>query len=314
MRAVFFGTPEIAVPSLEALCDVADVVGVVCQPDRPSGRGLELRFPPVKERALERGFEVVQPTKIRTEEFAAWLRERNADVALVIAYGRILPPAVLATPRLGCINLHASLLPKYRGAAPIQWSVARGESETGIALMQMDEGCDTGPVFTMRRLAIGPDETAGELAPRLAELAATMVREDLPRVVAGELTAMSQDHERATLAPMLAKADGAVDWSQSAGTVHDRARGMSPWPGAHTTLDGKLFKVLATRVASRDGHEGPPGAVVGFEGGMLRVACGEGALFLARGQVEGKRPLDAAQLHAGRTLTVGSRLGAPAAT
>ncbi|MBM4374009.1 MAG: methionyl-tRNA formyltransferase [Deltaproteobacteria bacterium] len=309
MRALFFGTPEIAVPSLEALCEVAEVATVICQPDRPKGRGLELAPPPVKARALALGLEVVQPTKIRTDEFAESLRAKNADVAVVIAYGRILPAAVLSAPRRGCINLHASLLPKLRGAAPIQWAIARGERETGISLMQMDEGCDTGPVFTARSIAIGDDETAGELALRLGGLAASMVRDDLPRAVQGELVAAPQDELHATLAPMLTKADGAIDWSGTAQDVHDRARGMSPWPGAHTTLGGKLFKVLGLRVAATTGSEAPPGTVVAFEHGKVRVACGVGAVHLVSGQVEGKKALDAAQLAAGRTLVPGIRLG-----
>lgn len=309
MRALFFGTPEIAVPSLDALCQVAEVVGVVCQPDRPSGRGLELKPPPVKLRALERGLEVVQPTKIRTEEFAEWLRSRRADVALVIAYGRILPASVLSAPSRGAVNLHASLLPKLRGAAPIQWAIARGETETGVALMQMDEGCDTGPVFLARRISIGPDETAGELSLRLGALAADIVRDELPRVMTGDLEATPQDHARATLAPLLTKADGALDWTASATLVHDRARAMSPWPGAHTTLDGKHFKILVTRVASQSGKEGEPGAIIAFEDGMLRVACGDGAIWILRAQLEGKKPLDAAQLVAGRSVTIGRHLG-----
>ncbi len=164
MRALFFGTPSIAVPALEALHAIASVVGVVCQPDKPAGRGLELRAPPVKARALELGLTVVQPAKIRTPELASWVRDAGADVALVIAYGRILPPAVLEGPRRGCLNLHASILPKYRGAAPITWAVVRGEAETGISLMQMDEGMDTGPVFSIHRTPIGPETTADDLS------------------------------------------------------------------------------------------------------------------------------------------------------
>lgn len=306
MRALFFGTPEIAVPSLDALCEVAEVVGVICQPDRPAGRGLELKAPPVKERALALGLEVHQPTKVRTEEFAALLRSKQADVALVIAYGRILPKAVLEAPTKGCINLHASLLPKLRGAAPIQWAIANGEPETGIALMQMDEGCDTGPVFCMRAIPIGENETAGELSIRLAALAAQLVRQELPRAVAGELVPVPQAHDAATVAPMLTKNDGAIDWSASARAVHDRARAMSPWPGAHTSLDGKRFKVLALSIAAVEGHEGDPGTVVALERTRARIACGEGAVWLLRGQVEGKKPLEAESLIAGRTLVIGT--------
>jgi methionyl-tRNA formyltransferase len=309
MRALFFGTPDIAVPSLEALCEIADVRGVVCQPDRPAGRGLELKAPPVKERALALGLELVQPTKIRTEEFAAWMRERDADFALVIAYGRILPPAVLTAARKGCLNLHASLLPKYRGAAPINWAIAQGERETGISLMQMDEGCDTGPVFVERAIAVGENETAGELYARLAELAATVVREELPRAIAGELPATPQDHALASMAPMLTKDVGAVDWSKPSRRVHDLSRAMTPWPGAHTLLGGKRFKLLATRVAAEHGDEGPPGTVVALSKDAARIACGAGSILLLRGQIEGKKALDAGQLAAGRTLTVGAVLG-----
>src|SRR5689334_20250065 len=192
MRAVFFGTPELAVPSLRALSEVSEVVGVVCQPDRPAGRGLELRQPAVKRVALELGLTVYQPEKVRTGELANWLLERDLDVALVLAYGRILPKPVLEAPRRGCVNLHASLLPRYRGAAPIQWAIVRGEQQTGISLMQMDEGLDSGPVYSRHEIGIGPDETGAELAARLSELAAQVVRADLARVVKGELRAEAQ--------------------------------------------------------------------------------------------------------------------------
>src|SRR6185312_2298719 len=188
-RAIFFGTPALSVPSLEALASIANVVGVVCQPDKPVGRGMKLAAPPVKERALAMGLPVVQPTKLRTGEFAQWVREQNADVALVIAYGRILPQDVLDAPRLGCVNVHASILPKYRGAAPIAWAIVRGETETGVTLMKMDAGMDTGDMLEIRKTPIGQDETAGELGVRLGELGATAVREGLPRYVRGELPA-----------------------------------------------------------------------------------------------------------------------------
>src|SRR4051794_37390852 len=205
MRALFFGTPAIAGPSLEALHGLAEIVGVVCQPDRPSGRGLTVKPPPVKERALELGLPVVQPAKIRTPEFAAWAREANADAALVIAYGRILPPAVLEAPRRGCLNLHASILPKYRGAAPITWCIVKGETETGISLMQMDEGMDTGPVLSVHRIPVGAETTAGELTVALGALAAEVVRADLVRAVEGGLPSSPQDHAAATMAPLLDK-------------------------------------------------------------------------------------------------------------
>ncbi len=203
MRSLFFGSPDIAVASLEALHDISEVAAVICQPDRPAGRGLELRPPAIKRRALELGLEVAQPTKIKTRKFAEWIRSHGADVALVMAYGRILPEAVLEGPRHGCINVHASLLPRYRGAAPINWAIVRGETETGISLMQMDKGCDTGPVYEMRPLPIGPELTAGQLAAELSELAAAVVRVTLRGVVAGESEAVAQDDVAATLAPLI---------------------------------------------------------------------------------------------------------------
>ncbi|HVY48983.1 MAG TPA: methionyl-tRNA formyltransferase [Minicystis sp.] len=309
MRALFFGTPALAVPSLDALADVAEVVGVVCQPDRPAGRGLELKPPPVKVRALERGLDVAQPTKIRTPEFAAFIAEKRADVALVIAYGRILPKAVLEAPRRGCMNLHASLLPKYRGAAPIAWAIANGEAETGVCLMQMDEGMDTGPVYSAHRLAIGPDETADELAVRVGALAADVVRRDLAAAVEGRLAATPQDAAAATVAPILEKEHGRVDWALCARAVHDRARAMTSWPGAFTTANGKTLKLLATRLAEEDAVLGAPGAVVSAGKDGAVVACGRGGIRLLRAQVEGRRPQSVGELVSGRALAAGMRLG-----
>ncbi|WP_437766400.1 methionyl-tRNA formyltransferase [Sorangium sp. So ce281] len=310
MRALFFGTPAIAVPSLEALASIADVVGVVCQPDRPAGRGLELKAPPVKVKALELGVPVLQPEKVRTPEFAAWVAGAGADVALVIAYGRILPKAVLEAPRRGCMNLHASILPRYRGAAPITWAIVGGETETGISLMQMDEGMDTGPVYAVRRTPIGPDTTADELAIDLGALAARVVREDLRRAVDGELALTPQDHEAATHAALLKKEDGRIRWERSARQIHDHIRGMTSWPGAFTTIDGKALKVLAARVESEADQAGaPPGTVVMAGRSVVIVACGAGAIQIVRAQAEGRKPLAAADLVAGRTLQTGMVLG-----
>ncbi len=308
MRAAFFGTPAIAVPALSALATIAEVVLVVCQPDKPAGRGLTMAEPAVKARARELGIEVAQPTKVRTPDFAASLAERSLDVAVVMAYGRILPLGVLEAPRRGCMNLHASILPKYRGAAPITWSVVRGEIVTGVSLMQMDVGMDTGPVFTWREVPIGPDATAAEVTELLAACAAEVVRLDLPRAVAGELTASPQDHAAATMAPMLSREDGRVDWSLPASRVHDHVRGMSPWPGASTTASGKLLKVLTTRRAPGDAG-GSPGTIVTAHRGRCEVACGAGRVELVRAQIEGRKPLPADDLVSGRTLAVGMRLG-----
>ena len=308
MRAIFFGTPEIAVPSLRALAAVADVAAVVCQPDRPAGRGLKLHPPAVKLTATELGIPVMQPTKIRTPDFLAWLAEQSADVAVVLAYGRILPGPVLVAPARGCLNLHASILPRYRGAAPIQWAIARGEKETGVSLMQMDEGLDTGAVFSVRRTPIGEDETAGELAMRLGALAADLVREDVPRIVAGELTAVAQDNAAATSAPPLAKEQGRIDWRKPASEVHDHVRAMTPWPSAFTSAGSKLLKVLATRHSTLTSGE-PPGTIVAADSSGVLVACGDGVLEVLRAQLEGRKPLEARELVAGRTLVQGARLG-----
>lgn len=309
-RALFFGTPAIAVPSLLALHDVCEVVGVVCQPDRPAGRDLSLRPPETKLAAERLGLPVHQPLKVRTEEFSRWVADQKADLAVVLAYGRILTPAVLAGPRLGCVNLHASLLPAYRGAAPINWAIVRGETETGFCLMQMDEGLDTGPVYTRRRIAIGPDETGGELFVRMGELGATMVREDVPKLLRGELVAEPQDHAKATHAPPLSRELGLVDWAKPAAEIHDLVRGLHPWPGAHSTLKGKSFKLLTSaRTDEAPVPSAPLGTIHLVGRKRVLVACGQGWLEIVRGQLEGRKPLAAVDLIAGRSLSPDDRLG-----
>ncbi len=309
-RAVFMGTPQFAVPCLDALVEIADVVGVVCQPDKPQGRGLEVTEPPVKERALELGLSVHQPTKMKDGTFAAWLRELDVDVALVVAYGRILPKDVLTAPRLGCINVHASLLPKYRGAAPITWAIVNGEPETGITLMQMDEGMDTGPMLEQFPTPILPEETAGELSERLGALGALAVRKGLPRYVAGGYEPIPQNHAKATMAPILKKEDGRIDWKQPARKVHDHVRGMSPWPSAFTTSRGKLLKVHETRVIDTSASGKEPGTVVLADKTRVVVACGERAIELGRVQLEGKKAVSAGDWFVGRGVAEGDKLGA----
>ncbi len=311
MRSLFFGTPEFSVPSLEALASISTVVGVVCQPDKPVGRGMKLAAPPVKERALAMGLPVVQPTKLRTGEFAQWVREQNADVALVIAYGRILPQDVLDGPRLGCVNVHASILPKYRGAAPITWAIVRGEKETGITLMKMDAGMDTGDMLDIVRTPIGEDETAGELSARLSQLGATAVREGLPRYVRGELVPKPQNHAEATMAPLLEKEMGRIDWSQPAERVHDHVRGMTPWPTAFTSLRDK--RVIVHRTKKMNGVAAPPakaGTIVMADKSRVIVACGAGHVSLERVQLEGRKPVTGAEWFLGRGVSEGDVLGA----
>lgn len=309
-RAVFFGTPQFAVPCLEALVEIADVVGVVCQPDRPQGRGLELTAPPVKQRALELGLNVYQPTKMKDGAVAEWLREQKADVALVVAYGRILPKAVLEAPRLGCVNVHASLLPKLRGAAPITWAIVRGEPETGVTLMQMDEGMDTGDMLQQFTTPIRDDETAGELSERLSALGALATRKGLLTFMSGGYTAQKQDHARATAAPMLEKKDGRIDFTKAGRGVHDHVRGMTPWPGAFTTSRGKTLKVLATRVTDVPGSAKAPGTVVFADRSRVIVACGERGVELMRVQLEGKKAIAGGDWFVGRGVAEGDRLGA----
>jgi len=314
MRAVFMGTPEFAVPSLDALCDVAEVVGVVCQPDRPSGRGMQLTAPPVKIRGLERGLEVIQPTKLRDGTVAKWIRDKGADLALVVAYGRILPRDVLDAPKHGCLNVHASLLPNYRGAAPITWAIVRGEQETGVELMRMEEGLDTGGVYAEKRTPIDPNETAGELSKRLSIVAADLVREALREVVEGKLPLRPQDDSRATLAPILKKEDGAIDWSKPARAIHDHVRGMSPWPGAFTKIEGRTLKIHRTRLVDStvlSVTQRAAGVIVLADKNGVFVACGpDGSetIEIVDAQPEGKRAMPARDLVHGRILSVGAKL------
>jgi methionyl-tRNA formyltransferase len=308
-RAIFFGTPEFAVPCLEAACGLVDVTLVITQPDRPAGRGLKLAVPPVKRLAQARGIEVIQPTKVRTAEFAARLRAAAPDIGIVVAYGRILPAAVLGAPRLGCVNVHASILPELRGAAPIQWSIIRGAARTGASLMQMDEGMDTGDVLACETLEIGPDETSGQLSERLARLGAALLSTHLPRVLRGELAAHPQDHARATLAPLLRKEHGKIDWSASAPAIFDLIRGTHPWPGAFTFLGEQRVKIHRARVLVPTGRQGQPGQITRADRHAIEVACGEGTLAIAELQPEGKRRLSAAELIAGFRLQPGARFG-----
>ncbi|MFO0709130.1 MAG: methionyl-tRNA formyltransferase [Sandaracinus sp.] len=307
-RAMFFGTPEIAATCLDAVASLCDVVRVVAQPDRPSGRGNEVRPPAVKVRALELGIPVEQPTKIKPPEVAAAWRALEVDVAVVVAYGRILPKAVLEAPRRGCVNVHASLLPRWRGAAPIQWSVVSGDAETGVCLMEMDEGLDTGPVISTMRTPIGENETSGELFSRLGPMGAELLRRDLLRWLGGELVAHAQQGE-ASYARMLEKSDAVLDFSQPAKAVHDRARGLHPWPGAETRIAAQRAKIHVTRVLEASGRHGRVGELVRVSERGLEVACGEGLLGIVEAQLDGKKRVPAGQLANGLRLSPGASLG-----
>lgn len=306
LRIAFFGSPEFAVPSLSAVAEHHEVVAVVTQPDRPAGRGAWLRPPAVKVLAKELGLPVLQPLKLRDGVVAAELASLAPDVFVVVAYGRILPPDLLAVPRLGPWNVHASILPKFRGAAPIQWAVIRGEVETGVAIMRMEEGLDTGPVAALATERIREDDTAGTLAGRLAPIGARLLVETLPLIGEGRVTLKEQDPGRVTLAPPLTKADGRLDFNQTARAVSARARGVDPWPGATVCLDGELAKVFVPRVV--DGL-GKPGQVLALGPHGMVVSCGEGAVAFAEIQLPGRKRMSAMALFAGHPIPPGTMLG-----
>jgi methionyl-tRNA formyltransferase len=299
------GTPAFAVPSLEALAEIADVALVVSQPDRPSGRGMKLTPPPVKEAALRLGLEVIQPTKVKTREFRETLTAVGADVALVVAYGRILPEGVLEAPRLGCLNVHASLLPRWRGAAPIQWAVLSGDTQTGVCLMQMEAGLDTGPVLACERTPVDPDESSAELGERLSKLAGALVTRALPEFLRGALTAVPQPSDGVTYASMLDKGLGAIDWSKPAAEVHNLIRGLVPWPGAYTHLGTERVKVHRSKVLDGHGRHGGAGTVLRADGSALEVQCGEGVLALLELQADGRRRLPHAEFLSGFPMAPG---------
>ena len=307
LKAAFFGTPALALPTLEAMLaapEVCEVVAVVCQPDKPSGRGRTLRPPPVAARATELGLPLFQPRRVRTGEFPAAIEALDLDVAVVIAYGRILVTRILEAPRYGCINVHASLLPAWRGAGPIQWSLIAGDAVTGVTTMWMEEGLDTGPVLLARELPIEPDDTASSLGPKLGAMGAELLVETLRALQAGRLTATPQDDAAASLAPLLAKDDGRLRFA-SAKSDRDRARGTTPWPGPFCGWRGKTLRVHGLELV--DGV-GEPGEVLSIEDDGIVVACAEGALRLTRVQPPGKKPMSAADFARGYPLDPGESL------
>ncbi len=313
MRVVFMGSPEFAVPTLRALASAHEVVLVVSQPDKPAGRGAQLTAPAVKVAAQALGLPVIQPASAKTGELARALAESGAELAVVVAYGKILPRAVLdALPR-GCLNVHGSLLPRYRGAAPVQWAVIDGEPRTGISIMQLDEGMDTGPVLLERDVEIGPEETSGELLARLAPIGAAALIEALERLATGTLQATPQDNADATHARMLTKADGAIDFALAPDLVAARIRGVDPWPGARALLRGEVIKLFRARMT--DGTAGQaPGTVLAIDSGGLHVACRGGVAAIREVQAPGRKRVTAAQFAAGRGVEVGDKMSKPPET
>ncbi len=307
MRLVFFGTGAFAEPALEAVLSRHTVVGVVTQPDRPAGRGRPLTAPPVKRLAEAHGLPCLQPASLREPGWAERLAALAPEIGVVAAYGQILPPAILAVPPRGCVNLHASLLPRYRGAAPIQWAIIRGERETGLTTFVMDEGMDTGPILLQQRIAIGPEETAGELARRLAEQGARLLLETLEGLAAGRLAPVPQPPGPVVLAPRLRKEDGLVDWGRSAREIVDLIRGVNPWPGAQTHAPSGRLSLWRARALP---GEGEPGVLVGGPDGGLAIGAGEGLVRPIEVQPENRRVMGWEAFLRGSRLAPGVRLGA----
>lgn len=307
IRTVFMGTPDFALDTMRGLIEAGlQMVAVYTQPDRPKGRGKKLTPPPVKELALQHNIPVYQPQKLRDPVAVEELRALAPDLIVVVAYGQILPQSVLDIPQYGCINVHASLLPKYRGAAPLNKVIVDGETETGVTTMLMDIGLDTGDMLIKRTLAIGPDETAGQLHDRMAPLGREAMEETLRQLCAGTLQPEKQDDAETCYASMMKKEDGLIDWSLPAGQIHNLVRGLDPWPAAYTSLGGETLKISKTRVETGSGEAG---SIVSADEHGVRVACGEGVLEIGELQLPGKRKMLAADFLRGHSLPAGSQLG-----
>jgi len=305
MRVVFMGTPDFAVGTLEAIIEAGhEVVLVVTQPDKPKGRSGALQFPPVKECAVAHGIEVFQPVKIRLEETVEYLKNYDADIFVVAAFGQILPKSLLDMPKHGCINVHASLLPKYRGAAPIQWAVINGDPVTGVTIQQMDIGVDTGDIIVTKELAIEADETGGGLFDKLAVVGAEACLEAMEQIANGTATRTPQNHEEATHVSMISKEFGIIDWHKSAVEIERLIRGLNPWPSAYTKLDGKTFKIWKAEVVEEN-TDAKPGTIVAVEKNSLKVQTGEGVLSLLEVQLEGKKRMDAGSFLRGYSVAKG---------
>lgn len=307
MRMVFMGTPDFAVPALQRLIsDGHELVGVFTQPDKPKGRGYQLQPPPVKELALQAGIPVYQPTTFKDGEALKILQTLAPEVIVVVAYGKMLPTSVLELPKYGCINVHGSLLPKYRGAAPIQWSVLNGDAVTGVTTQQMAYEMDTGDILMTSETAIGENETSGELYDRLREMGAQLCSETIAAL--GTLQPRKQDPDQATYAPMLSKELSPVDWSRTAQQIHNQIRGLSPWPTAVTTMDGKRIKLHASRRCTESAGDVAPGTIL--QSRPLQVACGENTVLeIVELQAEGSRRMTAEVFLCGHPIQPGTRLG-----
>ena len=306
-RIIFMGTPGFACPTLQTLIDRGEnLVAVVTQPDRPKGRGQKLMPPPVKELAEKNGIPVYQPPKVRDPAFVDIIRELKPDVIVVVAFGQILPKALLEVPIHGCINVHASLLPRYRGAAPLNWCIINGETETGVTTMMMDVGLDTGDMLLTRKTELDENEDIVSLHDRMAAMGADLLAETLDRLGAGDLVPQPQNNADSCYAPMLKKEDGSINWHNDARTIHNQVRGLAVWPVACTTVGDQTLKIYRTRVGNGSGE---PGTVLQAAKGIFEVACQSGSLFLQELQLAGKKRLDCASFLAGYPVSVGTMLG-----
>ncbi len=311
-RIVFMGTPDFAVPCLQALIDAGYTIPlVITQPDKPVGRKRVLTAPPVKERALANGIEVYQPAKVRNNpEALERLQAAEADLFVVVAYGKILPQSILDIPSRGCMNVHASLLPKYRGSSPIQWSIIKGENETGVTTMVMDAGMDTGDMLLKASLPITPHDNAGTLSDKLSQLGAELLLKTIPSYLEGSIQPQVQDHQAATVIPMLKKEDGEIQWNQAAQVILNRMRGLDSWPGSYSFLRGKSIKILRAAIYTGEpGYQGNPGQVLEINKSSFLIRTGDGILELSEVQLAGSKAMDAGTFARGQRLESAEFLG-----
>ncbi|MBQ2890879.1 MAG: methionyl-tRNA formyltransferase [Clostridia bacterium] len=308
MKILFMGTPDFAVPSLMALIENKyEICGVVTQPDKPKGRGHHLTPPPVKECALSHGISVFQPETLKGGAFMEELKSLNPDIIIVVAYGKILPPYIIEFPKFGCVNVHGSLLPKYRGAAPIQWAVINGEEETGITTMQMDNGLDTGDMLLTLKTKIGENETAGELFDRLSYLGAEALISTLEKIKDGSVERTPQNDEESSYAKMLDKNTGKIDWTKSAKEIFSLIKGTNPYPASHTLYKGEVLKIFTASIGSKTDKK--PGEIIGLPDKKIEVACGDGtSLLLCEVQPFGKKRMDTQSFLNGNSVEIGEIL------
>lgn len=305
LRIVFMGTAAFALPTMKAVAAAEELVAVVTQPDRPKGRGREVAQTPVKALALDLGLPVLQPERVKDPPFLSQLARLQPELIVVAAFGQILPAALLDIPSLGCVNVHPSLLPKYRGAAPINWAIIKGETRTGVSIYLMDKGMDTGAILMTREVEIAEAETAEELGERLSGIGGGLIKEVINGLKAGTLKPKPQDEKAASYAPFFKKVDGLIPWQEPASQIRNRIRGMVPWPVAYAAWQGKMLKVYKGRIGT---GSGTPGEIISLDSG-IEVACGEGSIFIEELQIEGGKRIRCAEFCRGHRLTLGERLG-----